>query len=103
MPKDALQYVLDYYQSNKSLKKDLKHCIIPEEFLFQTILMNSKFKKNVVNGNRRYTDWSNRNGSKPAYLDISDYKKIIDTNDIWIRKVDSKISKELLNRIDGIK
>ena len=102
MPREALQYTLDYYLSNKSFKKDLKHCIIPEEFLFQTILMNSKFKENIINDDRRYTDWSNRNGSKPAYLDMSDYKKIISTKDVWIRKVDSTISKELLNKIDRI-
>lgn len=61
--------------------------------------MNSKFAKNVVTDNLRYTDWTRRNGSRPAYLDMTDYDKIKESEAFFARKFDSDISKELYQRL----
>lgn len=97
MPREVGEYILNYIEKNEFLK-ELNHVIIPEEFIFQTIILNSKFRGQVVNNNLRYNDWSKkRNGSFPAILDETDYKKIINGNYFFARKIDSEISKKLIN------
>lgn len=90
------KYVLDYIDTHPAFIKDIYHAQIPEEFVFQTILINSKFKQNIDTDNLRYNVWRRRNGSLPAYLDLSDYEAIINSGCFFARKIDSKISKDLL-------
>lgn len=98
-PVNVGKYVLDYVDSSNKLMKDLYHTVIPEEFFFQTILMNSKYKENIVKENLRYTDWTGRNGSNPSFLDESDFDKIKNSNAFFARKIDPIISKKLINMI----
>lgn len=91
--KNAILYILDYIKNNKTFTRDLKLCFIAEEFFFQTILMNSKFKSTIVNNNLRYMDWSYRDGISPCVLNESDYDKIIVAEALFMRKVSSKSSK----------
>ena len=101
-PRDICEYVFDYIKMDTSFMKDLKHCIIPEEFFFQSIVNNSKYKNRIVKDNLRYTDWSYRNGSQPAYLDLTDYESITNSNCFFARKIDSTISRELICSIDDV-
>lgn len=96
-PTSVAEYIVDYV-NNTGLMKEWKHIIIPEEFFFQTILSNSKFKNNIINQNLRYYDWHFRNGSDPAYLDKSDISKIDKGNYFFARKIDTNISKELIEK-----
>jgi hypothetical protein len=99
MPIAVVNYIIQYSNDYPSFMKSLKHTLIPEEFFFQTILMNSPYKNRIVNDNLRYTDWTERNGSIPAYLDISDYLKIENSGAFFARKVDESISKELIELV----
>ncbi|NGY93813.1 beta-1,6-N-acetylglucosaminyltransferase [Bacillus megaterium] len=44
-----------------SNKKDIynyfKYVLIPDEIFFQTILLNSKFKDEIINDNLTYINW----------------------------------------------
>lgn len=99
LPCDAARYVLDYLESHPAFLKDIFCAQIPEEFVFQTVLVNSPFKENINQNNLRYADWSRRNGSLPAYLDLSDLNKIVNSECFFARKIDSKIAKELLKQL----
>lgn len=59
-PKYAIEYVLSYLKSHREFWKDLSTCKIPEELCFQTILMNSDYKRKVVNNNLRYWNFEGR-------------------------------------------
>lgn len=100
MPIHVCKYVVNYIEDNPQFSEDLKHCILPEEFFFQTIIMNSKYKSNVVPTHLRYVDWSYRNGNSPAVLDETDFTKFKDSNNIFIRKVATGMSDELITLID---
>lgn len=82
------------------MMKDLVHTVIPEEFFFQTIILNSPYKLGVVTQNMQYFHENKRNGSAPAYLYETDYEKIIDSEKFFAREIDMNISKELLELID---
>ena len=99
MPIEVCKYVLSYVESHKRFIKALRHVIIPEEFFFQTIIMNSAYSTDVVKKNLRYTDWTTRHGSRPAILDESDYDSIISSDNVFARKIDSLISKSLIEML----
>lgn len=98
-PSYVYKDVLNYVKEGDFLIA-LKNVFIPEEFFFQTIIMNSKYEKNVINHNLRYDDWSQfRNGHLPAILDITDYPLICQDEYFFARKIDYNISKDLLQKI----
>jgi hypothetical protein len=66
------------------------------------MIMNSGLKNSVICDNLRYTDWTKRNGSFPAVLDSSDLNKIIASKSLFMRKIDSKISEQLLLSVKEI-
>ncbi|MBW3091717.1 glycogen branching protein [Bifidobacterium sp. 82T10] len=105
LPVDAARYVLDFVDAHPKFMKDLYQAQIPEEFLFQTVLVNSPYAKDIVPDNLRYMDWHKRNGSLPAYLDASDYPKAMESGSFFARKIDSGISRDFLRKagylVDG--
>ena len=62
--------------------------------------MNLPYKVYVILQNMKYFYWNKRNGSAQAYLDETDYEKIINSFKFYARKIGMKISKELLELID---
>lgn len=96
LPVEVARYMLDFVDSHPRFMNDLYHAQIPEEFLFQTVLVNSPYADDIVTDNLRYMDWHKRNGSLPAYLDGSDYPKAMESGCFFARKIDSNISKEFL-------
>lgn len=99
-PISAAEYIVEYNESHREFLLDLMHTLIPEEFFFQTIIMNSPYKENVVGRNLRYTDWSGKNGSRPSFLDETDYNAIAESGDFFARKIDLKISDKLLIKVE---
>ena len=95
LSRKTLQYAVEYTKSNKAFLDRMKFTFCPEELYFQTILMNSPFTSNVVNDNLRYIDWVSGRGGKPAFLDKSDYEKIIASNKLFARKFHETGSQEL--------
>lgn len=81
----------------KHLLKHLKYSLCGEEVYFQTVIMNSDMKDLVVDNKLRYMDWSTNPG--PKVLDMSDYEKIGEDKFLFCRKIDSKISKSLLDTL----
>lgn len=92
---EACRAMLDDPRHDEFVKA-LRSVEIPEEFYIQTLLMNSPHSDKVSVGNLRYTDWSFKNGSNPAYLDESDYDRITLSGHLFARKIDSALSCKLL-------
>lgn len=93
------RYIIEYNESHGEFIRQLMHTLVPEEFFFQTIVMNSPFQVDVIFRNLRYTDWSGKNGSRPSFLDETDYAAIMQSGDFFARKIDLQISNKLLNEI----
>lgn len=102
LPRDAAEYVISRFDSNLRLRFDLRTSLIPEELFFMTVLKNSPFADRISGKDYRYGDWNNRNGGYPAVLDETDFDRIYGTNAeyAFARKVDSKISAALIERIE---
>lgn len=77
MPAEAGKYVVSYLAKHPDFWSDLEKCQVPEEFLFQTIFMNSQeWREKVVDKELRYMDWTKGDGSSPSYLTETDYPLI---------------------------
>ena len=101
LSRKTLSYVIDYTLNKPNFFNKLKYSHCPEEIYFQTIILNSKYAKNVVNKNLRFIDWS-KGGSSPAYLSINHLNDIIKSDNLFARKIHSK-SNDLINRIEANK
>lgn len=97
LPHDAVQYVLRYAEENPRFMKDLEYTYIPEEFFFQTVLINSHFRDRIAYNCLRYSIWEYKNGSIPGYLDESDWPLIQSGDYLFARKVDYQVSKTLIS------
>lgn len=60
LPHDAVKYTLEYIKKNRNFMYSLALTFIPEEFFFQTILLNSPLKDRVVNDCLRYSIWEEK-------------------------------------------
>lgn len=99
LSRSCLNHVLDYTNQNKYVLNRFKYTLCPEEFYFQTVIMNSRFANNVTNTNLRYIDWEARNGNNPAILDDTDFEKIAKSESFFARKFEYPLSINLLSKI----
>ncbi|EDM38246.1 hypothetical protein PBAL39_01487 [Pedobacter sp. BAL39] len=88
------------FQEDTKLQNFLKLCWGTDEFVIPTLIMNSPFKKNVINNSLRYIDWSEGNAS-PKVLGIGDFNTIQKSGMLYARKFDQDIDAAILNKIDG--
>lgn len=100
---DFTNYILNYIESKEGndFMKFLKWSFIPEEFFFQTLIMNSSFKNTVVNNNKRFILWEEKHGTQPGILDIDDFEPIRKSDSFFIRKINLKYSNNLIKRIEN--
>lgn len=100
---EALELLLEEYE-NKKIYKRVKSLEMPEEIIFQSILVNSKLKNKIINDSLRYIDWSEHNeGLNPGHPNIlteKDYNKIINSKKIFCRKTEPNKSEKLMELLD---
>lgn len=96
----AAEYVLKQVDRNPQLRRFFKFTWAPDEFLFQTILLNSSFAELVVNENCHYYEHP-PNTPSPRTFDLTDFPDIIASDRLYARKFDLKKSPEVLAKIDA--
>lgn len=97
LPRDAIEYCLDYLNKHTNLLRIFQTGCFSDEFWMQTILVNSpEFRKRIVRNNHRYLKWQKKNGSYPAVLDEQDFPDISKSQCHFGRKFDSTHSKKLI-------
>ena len=96
---EAAMYVVNTVEGDKKLKRFFSFCWGSDEFVFQTILMNSFYRPKIVNNNHRYIDWS-AGGPRPKTLDISDAPALLKSSMLFARKFDLERYPEIIDFID---
>jgi len=84
----VLQYVIDYTNKNPAFLNRFKFSFCAEEIYFQTIILNSEHKQNVVDNNLRFIDWESGKGGYPAFFDENDFERLVESNKFFARKID---------------
>lgn len=96
---EAAEYVLNTVDRNTRMKRFFKFSWAPDEFLFQTILLNSPFAELVVNENCHYYKHPPRTPSPKTFL-MEDLEDILSSDRLYARKFDMKLEPLLLDKID---
>ena len=96
---DAARFILTYLNENPNVVKFFKLTWAPDEILFQTILYNSEFKRNLINDNLRYIDWSAGKAS-PEILTMSDLTKLRTSKALFARKFSMTKHPEIMDQLD---
>lgn len=102
MPIEAARDIISYLGNHPEYERALYRCQLPEEFFFQTYLLNTEWRDLVIKKELRYMDWIKGDGGSPAYLDESDFDAIIRSGCFFARKMHPVKSAELMKRIDDI-
>ncbi len=96
---ESLRYILEMIK-NVRIKRFFYFSWAPDEFLIQTILLNSPFAANVINENCHYYKHL-PNTPSPKNLAVEDLDDIIASDKIWARKFIMKKNVEILDKIDA--
>jgi hypothetical protein len=91
-------YILAYIE-RLELDSFLKYTLGSDEFIFQSIIMNSPYHEEVINNNYRYSDQL-EDGSAIKTLTAKDFNKIIFADSIFAGKFDIEVDAEILDMID---
>ena len=87
LPHYCVSYILKYIKDNKNVCLFFRKTHIPDEMFFQTIILNSHLKSNVINDNLRYIKWDHDQLSPhPNYLSHKEIKELNNSEFIFARK-----------------
>lgn len=92
------EYIISCKRKYKSFYNRLKYTFAPEETFFQTIILNSHFATYVKNWNLRYMVWDG--GASPRTLTIKEWYYLQTTKDLFARKFDYTVSKDVIHLIN---
>ena len=100
---DCAKYMLKTYRQNPELKKFFKYSWTPDEMIYQTILMNSHFKTNVINDDLREIEFpeGRADGSHPLVYSVNDFQKLKNSKQYFARKFDMQKDSRILDLIDN--
>jgi hypothetical protein len=99
---DCVRFIMEEFDRDSDLFQFYRYTFIPDEMLFQTLIMNSHFKDTVVNDNSRFIKWSN--GSwHPETIGLEHLKDLMTKRKLFARKFEYDDDKTVLNQLDEIR
>jgi hypothetical protein len=99
LPKRHASYILRFVKDNPCLRQFFKRAWAPDELFFETILLNSPFKSEVVNDSKKYVDFSEMK-SHPKNLTKADFENLKKSGKLFARKFKTEVDIDILDIID---
>ncbi len=100
LPRDCVEYVGAFVSQHPRFVRFFHHVDVPDEIIFQTILLNSALGERVVNDNLRYIDWRDPTSGSPAVLTAADFTALAASPKLFARKFDAVVDAAILDTID---
>lgn len=104
---DCARYILDFVKSNPDFYEMNKYTFSPDEHFFHTIVGNSHYKEKSdgVQEFKQRGTWRMANfhiiaTNLAKWYTIDDWNKIISSDRLFVRKLNSMVSQELTDSID---
>lgn len=97
--RECVEYFVDFTRNNPKYVRFFDHTYIPDEFIFQTILMNSPLKDTVVNNNLRYLH-PEPFPNHIEWVKASDMDALKASDALFVRKLSVMNNVELMDQID---
>jgi hypothetical protein len=99
LTRKCLVWVMGRHHNDTRFFDRLRNTFCSEEIFFPTMVMASPFARNLCESNLHYIDWSKRNGSQPAFLDLSDLDSILASGKYFARKFSTTVSGPLIDAL----
>lgn len=107
---ECLKYILEFEKNHPIFNKKMEHIQFPDEEYFHTIVHNSDFKYRCIRYDepeRRWlVNWRNIHYFEyPREITVfqqNDFERLIKREELFIRKVRTGISDELMDQIDFV-
>lgn len=96
LPRDVVEYCLEYFDHHANFRKMLQTGSFSDEFWVQTIVCNvPEYQSRLVYDYHRFIKWEHVHNSLPAILDERYYDEIKQSNAMFGRKFESPYSDKL--------
>lgn len=100
LPRACVEYVNGFVRQHPRFVRFFRHVDVPDEIVFQTILLNSALRDRVVNDNLRHIDWRDPTSGSPAILGAADFEALAASPKLFARKFDATVDATILDMID---
>ena len=108
--RELAEFFVDFYDTHPKYNKIMAHVQFPDEEYFHTIAHNSRFKYNCMKYDEPFQRWlvNWRNLHYFEYPDAitvmveEDFERLMAEDALFVRKVRTGISDELLDKIDSV-
>ncbi len=98
---DAADYILHFLETHPEVSRYFKYCWGADEFIFATIIYNSRFKPDIIN-NLVYVDWAGQTKGHPRILDASDFQNLKASDKLFARKFDLQLYPEIFEQLEKL-
>jgi Core-2/I-Branching enzyme len=98
---DASAYILEFLVKHPQVTRYFRYCWGADEFIFSTILYNSRFKPSIKN-NMVYVDWTGQTQGHPRILNSSDFDKLKASDKLFARKFDMQLYPEIFDLLESL-
>jgi len=98
IPFETAKYIIKFLDKNEWYYKFFENTLVPDEWFFHTLLMNSHFKHDVVNDNLMFFKWGEKLSERnsPQELTAKDIPFIENSNRYFARKFDENVDQSVI-------
>jgi len=95
----CLKHIIDLLEKNVRFKRFMKFTWGSDEFIFQTLVLNSSFKKDVINDNLLFLD-RDKGAPHPNILTVNHLQDLLRSPKLFARKFDPALDTIVLDKLD---
>jgi hypothetical protein len=97
---EAIAYVHRYVQTHPEFVRFFRRVLIPDELFFQTLLLNSPLREEVIDDDLRHIVWPLGDADSPAVLGVGELPALKTSSALFARKFDMDVDSKILQLID---
>jgi len=95
----CLHYVIDFLKANPKFQRFMHFTWGADEFLFQTLVLNSSFKTNVLNNNLLFLD-RDKGAAHPNIITTDHLPALMASEKLFARKFDQSVDATVMDVLD---
>lgn len=99
---ECVKYIINEFKINKKLLKFFKYVWGPDEFVFATLIYNSKFREKIKDC-IAYVEFQEENDGHSKIMQKGDYIKLKLSGKFFAKKFDPYVDDEIITMIDNLR
>lgn len=96
---DCLRYIIHLLDHNARFRRFMQFTWGSDEFMFQTLVLNSSFKEKVVNDNLLFLD-RDKGAPHPNIITVNHLKQLLESSKLFARKFDAQTDGLIMDKLD---